>query len=931
MRRSGRLGFALTVIWCVLAGRAVSADEVTIRATRDTTLYEDNPGFSNGAGQYLFVGYNGGRFRRRALIHFDIAGSVPAGATVTGASMTLHLSRGQARQTRIGLHRLLAIWSQSTSRASGEEGGGAPAAEGDATWSHRVWQTERWEAPGGDFTPAASATAEVSDLGTYTWMGEALVADVQSCLDVPSDNFGWIVVGDAGAGGAAKRFDSHSHPGGEGPRLTVTFEPPTAMTGACCLPDGSCGMRLHEGASCGDGATYQGAGSSCGTARCPEPVGACCLLDAAATCEPKTRQQCAAGAWQGGNRVCEPNPCPVGLEPYVDALPIPAIATPTRGEQGAAAEYKIRMVQRKQKLHRDLPETTVWAYDDGTNVSYPGPTIVARRDEPVDVTWVNDLRDERGEPLAAHALSVDNCLHGAALSQPRTVVHLHGGHVPADFDGQPELTLLPGEDVHYTYPNKQRAATLWYHDHAIGITRLNVIMGLAGFYLLRDAEEDALELPSGEYEIGLALQDRDFNPDGSFRYPSTWQESFFGHTPVVNGMVAPYLEVDRGAYRFHLLNGSSSRVYTLSLSSGRPFVQTGTDGGLRREAISLKEITIAPGERADVVVDFSYAGAEEILQNSARSPYPNGGGGVELPALMKFKVTDHVGHQKVIPTRLSKTLEQMTDRDAVMTRDLVLMRTQQDECGYGMWTINGKDWHEITEEPHLGTREVWRFVNRSGVMHPMHMHLLFFQVLDRQKHRMEGDMLVPVGDPEPPARTELGWKDTVQVGPYEAVRVIASFEDYEGTYPYHCHLLEHEDHGMMRQFHAKAVCGDGALAQGFEECDDGNVREGDGCSSSCTVESEGPSRGAQPQASPGMDHTPDAGERSAESKLDADDLVSSTSSVSHNPDAPQPDYSACSVAFGARHARADGVWGVLPLLSSLFWFVRRTRVRKSHR
>jgi cysteine-rich repeat protein len=178
-----------------------------------------------------------------------------------------------------------------------------------------------------------------------------------------------------------------------------------------------------------------------------------------------------------------------------------------------------------------------------------------------------------------------------------------------------------------------------------------------------------------------------------------------------------------------------------------------------------------------------------------------------------------------------------------------------------MWTVNGKMWDDITEFPHLGTTEIWRFVNRSGVTHPMHMHMLFFQVLDRQPFKLEGDKVVPSGEPQPPERGERGWKDTVQVGPLEIVRVIARFEDFEGRYPYHCHLLEHEEHGMMRQFDVRAVCGDGALAAPIEACDDGNTQAGDGCSPSCKREPEPPRMQVGERTQPATASAPDAPKR----------------------------------------------------------------------
>src|SRR5262249_7661383 len=152
------------------------------------------------------------------------------------------------------------------------------------------------------------------------------------------------------------------------------------------------------------------------------------------------KSECSGGAWQGPSTGCQPNPCPVVLTPFVDALPIPVAANPVSGMQGGAASYRIRVFQTKQKLHRDLPLTTVWGYDDGGGGGYPGPTLEARSGQPIDVTWVNDLRDDKGALRTTHVLSVDTCLHGAKTGAPPIVVHLHGGHVPSRFDGQPEMT-----------------------------------------------------------------------------------------------------------------------------------------------------------------------------------------------------------------------------------------------------------------------------------------------------------------------------------------------------------------------------------------------------------------------------------------------------------------------------------------------------------
>ena len=239
----------------------------------------------------------------------------------------------------------------------------------------------------------------------------------------------------------------------------------------------------------------------------------------------------AGGTFKGVNTTCAMAACPVVLTPFVDPLPILPVAQSTT----------LSEVQFQRKVHRDLPPTTLWGFDDGTGPQSPGPTIVAQSGTPLDITWQNDLP-------ATHVLGVDRCL--AADDVPRSIIHLHGGHVPPASDGYPTDAVPPGGQTADHYPNKQGAATLWYHDHAMGITRLNVTMGLAGFYLIHDADETALDLPSGADDIPLILQDRTFGPDGQIRYPATWQPTVLGDKILVNGMVWPYLNVPRGKVRF---------------------------------------------------------------------------------------------------------------------------------------------------------------------------------------------------------------------------------------------------------------------------------------------------------------------------------------------------------------------------------------------
>jgi spore coat protein A len=398
---------------------------------------------------------------------------------------------------------------------------------------------------------------------------------------------------------------------------------------------------------------------------------------------------------------------------------------------------------------------------------------------------------------------------------------------------------MPGDaPVTYVYPNNQQAGYLWFHDHALGITRLNVYMGLAGAYLVRDAVEDAINLPRGSYEVPLVIQDRQFNPDGSLNYPAQWMDHFFGDKIIVNGKVWPYFDVARGKYLFRLLNGSTSRVYTLSLqppSGLLTFTVVGDEGGLLAvPANGVGSLTIGPGERYDVVIDFAgyAAGTEILLSNGAGAPFPNGP--VDVTRVMKFRVTSAVGDTDPVPATL-RPITHLDPATAVVTRDLRLKQSGTDGCGRQTWQINNLGWNDITEFPRLGTTEIWRFINDSGVSHPMHMHLEMFQILDRDGFTTGvGGVVIPNGTPQSPPAEESGWKDTAMVAPSQILRVIVHFSDYKGKYPYHCHILEHEEHEMMRQFQTIA-CGDGVLDP-TEACDAGvaNGTPASCCSAACT-------------------------------------------------------------------------------------------------
>ena len=805
--RALRARWSGLLLAALLAPAPAQAVVVDLSPAQDNTIFEDSGTLSNGAGSWIFAGKNNDGttgFARRALIRFDLS-SIPSGATIAAVTLTLSNDRGKSGSQMVTLYRASAGWGEGTSNSDADPGKGAPATANDATWTHRLYPGTPWTAAGGDHVATPSAVTSVGNSGTYNWTSAQMAADVQQWVSNPSTNFGWLIIGNESAKATARRF--YSRTGTTPPVLHVTYTTGGTVTGACCLTNGTC-TELSAADCATAGGTYHGDGSVCSPDPCAVPTGACCHTDG--TCTAQTAAECAAmnGTYQGDNTSCSPNPCPVVLTPYLDPLPIPAVATPTSGTIGGTATYNMAVTEFNQQLHSQLPPTRVWGYGG----SYPGPTIVASTGNPVTVNWINDLRDAQGNLRTTHYLPVDLCLKGPDTEGPtaRIVTHLHGGHVPAAVDGYPENTLLPGEQTTYVYPNNQDAGTLWYHDHAMGITRLNVIMGMAGFYLLKDAVENGLGLPSGAFEIGLAIQDRTFNPDGSFQYPAMWMEHYFGDKILVNGKVWPYLNVKKGKYRFRMLNGSTSRVYTLSLSNGAPFWVIGNELGLLPSPLRRTTLTITPGERLDVVIDFQPYGnnTEIVMQNSAPAPFPGSPGEGVIPNVMKFIVVPGGGaHTAALPATL-RPVPPIPESEAVQTRTLELYKVP-DECIGQRWSINGLRWDDITEFPALGTTEIWRWVNRSGYMHPMHMHLVQFQVLDRQPFVIVDGVVTPTGPPTLPDSTERGWKDTTPVYPLEIVRVIARFEDYTGRYPYHCHILEHEEHEMMRQFEVQDVTGVG--------------------------------------------------------------------------------------------------------------------------
>jgi spore coat protein A, manganese oxidase len=489
---------------------------------------------------------------------------------------------------------------------------------------------------------------------------------------------------------------------------------------------------------------------------------------------------------------------PSTLQPFVDPLTIPAVAKPsgTRTDPFDPKQkipfYQLSIAQTLEKLHRDLPPTRMWTIG-GT---FPGPTLDSPIARGMIVEWQNRLP-------AQHLFPIDHSLHGAGTDVPdvRAVVHLHGGRTPAASDGFPEDWTVPGKSQMCHYPSLQHAATLFYHDHTMGINRLNSYAGMMGFCILRDAREDSLALPSGRYDIPLLICDRNLRSDGQLDYPvstkagEVWVPEVFGEAILVNGKLLPYLEVEPTLYRFRVMNGANGRFFRFSLANKAEFHQIATDQGLLSAPVPLKRIVLAPAERADILIDFSAMAGERVALIS------------DSFTILQFRVAPANGAKPtapVIPATLHN-FPRLAESDAKTTRRLTLdERVDYVERSMGM-LLNNTPWHApITEKPVLNTTEIWELVNLTDDSHPIHLHLVRFQILDRRRFdvfefQSKGNLRY-TSAAIPPGPEETGWKDTVRADPAMVTRMIVPFEGYAGRYVWHCHILEHEDNEMMRPY-----------------------------------------------------------------------------------------------------------------------------------
>ncbi|MEV7192584.1 multicopper oxidase domain-containing protein [Streptomyces sp. NPDC093510] len=443
---------------------------------------------------------------------------------------------------------------------------------------------------------------------------------------------------------------------------------------------------------------------------------------------------------------------PTTIPQFEQAMPLPKVLQPS-SVSSTTSYYRITMKEADAQI---LPGrlTRVRTF----NGSFPGPLIKAVSGRRVVVQQTNQL------------------------SVP-TSVHLHGAHVPESSDGAPmDLVAAGGGTKTYTYPNSQPHANMWFHDHAHHYESETVYRGLTGFYLLTDTVEQKLNLPTGAYDVPIALSDARFDDSGQLVYA---MGDRMRRVLLANGKPWPYFQVAARKYRLRLYNTSNMRFYTLKLSDGSAMQQIGSDGGLLEKPVEVTSVPLSPGERADLVVDFSRypAGTRLILENTA-ARYPDDPA-EQIGKVLQFRVGAPVADSSTVPATL-RTLPALGT--ATVNRSFEL---SMDESGASADSfINGKayDMDRVDTEVEYGATEIWTVRNtNTRVPHNFHMHLVQFRVLER------GGKPVTSGP-------ESGLKDTVSLMPGETVKLQATFTGYEGTYVYHCHMFDHAAMGMMANF-----------------------------------------------------------------------------------------------------------------------------------
>jgi spore coat protein A len=582
-------------------------------------------------------------------------------------------------------------------------------------------------------------------------------------------------------------------------------------------------------------------------------------------------------------------PAPADLSPYVAPLPVPPVLRPETGD--VLRETEIALRPTWVRLHPQLPPTLMWGYDG----QVPGPTIEVRRGQRVRIAWTNRIPKGSEYPVTSVEVPVRAPGTPPATTEPGrggvkpnkdvaalpawSVTHLHGAQTGGGNDGWADNAVGFGDAQLSEYPNDHQAVQWWYHDHAMNITRWNVMTGLFGTYLVRDDEEDALHLPSGEREIPLLLADRNLDTDEDGRlngrllhktvvvnpaHPETGKPvslPFTGPYTTVNGRIWPYADVDAAWYRFRLVNASNARVYDLVLvdEDGDPVPgvmhQIGSDGGLLPRPVpidfdeDLPTLTAAPAERFDLLVDFrGLAGRTLRLVNKGPNRpagVPDPVGNVRYPEVMEFRVgACEEPDTFELPEVLSGSFRPLT-HDIEHGHRLIVLTPPATKGAGGhpeMWEmievehpgriqvptdgviqITGPDGKTRTYRRMArtfndalnytiaeGSHEQWSFLNLAPILHPMHIHLADFQLLGRDAYDVSGfdpaiggtrtPIRYDAGTRIPLAPNERGYKDVFRVPGNQMLRVMGRFDGAYGRFMYHCHLLEHEDMGMMRPF-----------------------------------------------------------------------------------------------------------------------------------
>ncbi|NEP13997.1 MAG: multicopper oxidase domain-containing protein [Symploca sp. SIO2C1] len=500
-----------------------------------------------------------------------------------------------------------------------------------------------------------------------------------------------------------------------------------------------------------------------------------------------TRRQALRMGLIGGGTLLFPfgyqKPAFAQFSPQIERFQLPFRQPPTLKPVRSDATtdyYEITMGKSQVEILPGLL-TEIWSYNGVT----PGPTIRQR----------GGRRTEGGRQSVVRFI---NQLGTDALGEEiNSVIHLHGMASLPQYDGHAEDLIPPGYFKDYIYPN-DRAATIWYHDHAIDKTARNVYMGLAGMYIVEDQYELDLPLPKGNYDVPLIIQDKFFATDGSLIFDDNNQRSAYGDVILINGVPWPRMEVTNRKYRFRALNASPSRHYQLALSQdekrltiGERLIVIGSDGGLLSEPVEVKtpfqSLHVGVAERYDFIIDFSQypVGTQLYLRNVGFS------GSVDSDSrthtLMRFDIVGEESDDSQIP-------EQLRPVKPISPSEVVRTRTFRFERNEGLWKINNNIWDQkrIDANPNPGDVEIWEFVNPgSGWVHPVHVHLIDMQILARNGMQ--------------PFPYERGWKDVFHVGEFQTLRIIGKFGTRDGDYirgkfMMHCHNLVHEDHAMMTLF-----------------------------------------------------------------------------------------------------------------------------------